>query len=46
MSDGVIRDGMLPKVQAALEAVRASVCVRIVDLAGLESGAGTIIQAG
>ena len=46
VSDGVIRDGMLPKVQAALEAVRASVCVRIVDLAGLESGAGTIIQAG
>ena len=45
VSDGVIRDGMLPKVQAALEAVRASVCVRIVDLAGLESGAGTIIQA-
>lgn len=45
MSDGVIRDGMLPKVQAALEAVRAAVSVRIVDLAGLESGAGTIIQA-
>lgn len=44
--DGVIRDGMLPKVQAAVQAVRAAVSVRIVDLAGLESGAGTIIQAG
>ena len=46
VSDGVIRDGMLPKVQAAVQAVRAAVSVRIVDLAGLESGAGTIIQAG
>lgn len=44
VSDGVIRDGMLPKVQAALQAARAAVAVRIVDLAGLESGAGTRIS--
>ena len=42
---GVIRDGMLPKVQAALEAARAAVSVRIVDLAGLDCGAGTVIRA-
>lgn len=46
VSDGVIRDGMLPKVHAALQAARAAVAVRIVDLAGLESGAGTIISVG
>ena len=42
---GVIRDGMLPKAQAALEAARAAVAVRIVDLAGLDCGAGTVIRA-
>ncbi len=42
---GVIRDGMLPKVQAALEAARAAVAVRIVDLAGLGGEAGTVIRA-
>jgi acetylglutamate kinase len=42
---GVIREGMLPKAQAALEAARAAVSVRIVDLAGLDCGAGTVIRA-
>ncbi len=45
IASGVIRDGMLPKVQAALEAARAAVAVRIVDLAGLDGGAGTVIRA-
>lgn len=36
---GVIRDGMIPKVRAALEAVAQGVSrVRIVDLAGLRGG--------
>lgn len=42
ISEGVVRDGMIPKVRTALDALRQGVAqVRIVDLAGLASG-GTV----
>lgn len=43
---GVIRDGMVPKVEAALGALGAGVGeVRITDLAGLAAGRGTALVA-
>lgn len=42
IAGGVIRDGMVPKVNAALAAVNQGVrCARIVDLAGLAGPGGT-----
>jgi acetylglutamate kinase len=42
IADGIIRDGMIPKVSAALDAVHMGVQqVRIVDLAGLLTDGGT-----
>ncbi len=42
LDSGVIRDGMVPKVQAALAAVSQGVeCARIVNLAGLAQGGTT-----
>jgi acetylglutamate kinase len=42
----VIRDGMVPKVEAALGALGAGVGeVRITDLAGLAAGRGTALVA-
>ncbi len=43
---GVITGGMIPKVQSALAVVQRGVArVRIVNLAGLASGGGTVFQA-
>lgn len=43
----VIRDGMIPKVQAALDAITKGVtCARIVNLAGLAAGGGTRFMMG
>ena len=45
ISDGVVRDGMIPKVRTALDALGRGVGqVRIVDLAGLASGGGTVFS--
>ena len=45
ISSGVISGGMIPKVRTALEAVGRGVPqVRIVDLAGLGSGGGTVFH--
>lgn len=44
---GVIKDGMIPKVRSALEAVNGGVAaVKITNLAGLRVGTGTVIVAG
>ena len=46
MDDGHITGGMIPKVRSALEAIDEGVgTVRIVDLAGLSQGAGTLVTA-
>jgi acetylglutamate kinase len=46
MARGVIRDGMVPKVEAALGALGAGVGeVRITDLSGLAAGGGTALVA-
>ncbi|CUS04823.2 Acetylglutamate kinase [Candidatus Promineifilum breve] len=43
--DGIVTDGMIPKVRTALAAVGRGVPrVRIVDLAGLSSGGGTVFS--
>jgi acetylglutamate kinase len=43
---GIIRDGMLPKVHAALEVITKGVpCARIVNLSGLIAGSGTLFCA-
>lgn len=43
---GIIRDGMLPKVRAALEVIDQGVpCARIVNLSGLIAGSGTLFCA-
>lgn len=45
IQDGVIRDGMTPKVQAALDAVHRGVpTARIVNLTGLTAAGGTLFQ--
>lgn len=42
---GVIRDGMVPKVRAALDGLAHGVArARIVDLAGLANGGGTVFE--
>jgi len=47
IADGIIAGGMVPKVQAALEAVAAGVPeARIADLEGLKSGRGTRVVRG
>ena len=47
ISDGVVRDGMIPKVRTALDALDRGVAqVRIVDLAGLATGGGTVFNSG
>jgi acetylglutamate kinase len=46
IEDGVIHGGMIPKVTAALDAVRSGVArVVITDLAGLRAGTGTVFAA-
>jgi acetylglutamate kinase len=46
IDSGVIHSGMVPKVRAAVEAVRRGVPqARIVDLAGLQNGGGTTFAA-
>ncbi|MBS1252432.1 MAG: Acetylglutamate kinase [Anaerolineales bacterium] len=46
IGDGTIRDGMVPKVRSALDAVTAGVReARIIDLAGLAEGGGTAVIA-
>jgi len=46
IEDGVIFGGMIPKVAAALDAVRSGVArVVITDLAGLRAGTGTVFAA-
>lgn len=43
---GVIKDGMIPKVRSALEAVNGGVAaVKITNLVGLKAGTGTVIVA-
>jgi acetylglutamate kinase len=43
IAQGVITDGMIPKVQAALAALeRGATTARLVNLAGLNSGGGTV----
>ena len=45
IADGVISGGMIPKVRAALDALARGVPqVRIVDLAGLRGGGGTVFS--
>ena len=45
IADGTIAGGMIPKVRAALDALARGVAqVRIVDLAGLRSGGGTVFS--
>ena len=45
IADGTISGGMIPKVRAALTALAAGVrAARITNLAGLGSGAGTVIR--
>ncbi len=45
IATGVIQDGMIPKVQAALDAIHKGVPqARIVDLAGLTQSAGTFFN--
>jgi acetylglutamate kinase len=45
MADGTINGGMIPKVRTALEALGRGVPqVRIVDLAGLSGGGGTVFS--
>ena len=45
IADGTISGGMIPKVRAALDALARGVAqVRIVDLAGLRSGGGTVFS--
>jgi acetylglutamate kinase len=45
IADGTIAGGMIPKVRAALDALTRGVArVRIVDLAGLRSGRGTVFS--
>lgn len=47
IAEGIISGGMIPKVGAALQAVQQGIkLARIVDLAGLASGAGTLFTAG
>jgi acetylglutamate kinase len=44
IADKVIIDGMIPKVESALQAVEGGVAaVRITNLAGLQAGTGTTI---
>lgn len=44
--DGTVEGGMIPKLRAAREAALAGVAkVRILDLAGLSSGGGTVVAA-
>jgi acetylglutamate kinase len=44
IKDKVITDGMIPKANSALEAVRAGVsAVKITNLDGLKAGTGTTI---
>jgi acetylglutamate kinase len=46
ITEGVIRDGMIPKVRSALDAVDGGVsAVKITNLAGLKAGTGTTIVA-
>ncbi len=46
IEEGVIHGGMIPKVTAALDAVRSGVSrVVITDLAGLRTGTGTVFAA-
>ncbi len=46
ITEGVIIDGMIPKVRSAIEAVQGGVAaVRITNLDGLKNGTGTIIVA-
>jgi len=43
IASGVIRDGMVPKVRAALDAITSGVPpARIVNLAGLRTSGGTV----
>jgi len=45
IAEGVIREGMVPKVNAALDVLSRGVgSARIVDLAGLANGGGTIFR--
>ena len=45
IADGTIAGGMIPKVRAALDALARGVAqVRIVDLAGLRGGGGTVFS--
>lgn len=45
--DGTVSGGMVPKLSAALDALaRGVAAVRIVDVAGLAAGAGTLVTAG
>lgn len=45
IASGVIRDGMVPKVRAALDGLAHGVAkARIVDLAGLGNGGGTLFE--
>ena len=45
IAEGVIREGMVPKVNAALDVLARGVgSARIVDLAGLANGGGTIFR--
>lgn len=47
IADSTIHGGMIPKVRAALTALDAGVrAARITNLAGLNTGAGTVIQNG
>ena len=45
IADGTVHGGMVPKVRAALEALARGVpSVRIVDVAGLAEGGGTVLR--
>jgi len=46
IEENVIIDGMIPKVQSAIDAVNGGVmAVKITNLAGLKAGTGTTIVA-
>ena len=47
IADGTVHGGMVPKVRAALDALARGVrAVRIVDVAGLATGRGTVLVLG
>lgn len=47
IGQGIINDGMIPKVRTALDAIARGVPrVRIVNLSGLSSGGGTVFESG